>query len=115
PVGEPRPITPIETPAPVAPTVERVAGQPETAVVPPAAAPAVPIPEPKPKRTGRPVDLFQFIKRNGGVQDPQGELATILDPQSKAYRDLVNPKGKSLDDMVSKAAEEGYYGQRDAE
>ena len=63
-------------------------------------------------RVAKPLTLLQFIRREGGISSDDPNVGDILDsakgPKGKVDTKLINKKGRSLDDMLTRAREEGY-------
>lgn len=59
--------------------------------------------------------LVDFLKQKGGIQDQGGELSTMeVDGERKPFsKNLINPKGLTLDDAAELAHESGYIQDRD--
>lgn len=55
-----------------------------------------------------PTRLTDFIKANGGIQDPGGDVLAMIGGRRFA-RGLINARGMTQDDLAHKAWEQGYF------
>lgn len=56
----------------------------------------------------KPLGLADFVRKNGGINDEGGDVATMLGG-AKYRPGLINSNGKSLDDMALAAHEAGFF------
>ena len=75
------------------PTLPGVAGGPRT--------PYVSVPK-------EPTRLIDFIRQQGGIQDPGGDVLAMIGAR-KFARGVVNPNGVRQDDMALRAFDAGYF------
>lgn len=66
----------------------------------------------RPPRAPRTRSLTQFLKDQGGVKDPTGDLRG-MGLTARARPGLVNKSGITLDEAAERATEEGFFGPRD--